>query len=571
MEILVAHPGRPVGPFAELRRVHAPSLPPRHVRSSGLIRRPCDTPAVPCRHGLGSPHARPGARRRRLPLCRVHRDLAALGGALPRLRRVEHARPSAGTPRRIPEGAGGGPAGAAAGRRLDGRHPPVPTGVSELDRVMGGGVVAGSVTLLFGPPGIGKSTLLFQVLSSLCSHGARRHAGLGRGVAGPGAGTGVAHRPGAPAPLGPRRARRRGDRGRRRAPPPGARGRGLAAVRLRSRAGPARRQPGPGARLRRAADPHGQVERCPAAPGGPRDQGRRPGRAPGRRAPGRHRPLLRRRPPPRPPRPDLGQAPLRAGRGGRHLRDARRRPARRARPRPAPARGPHGRRSRQRRWCPSCRGAARCSSRCRRCSVPAPAAARGRRGRRPWASTRRGPTSSSPSWPAAPRSRSRRRPRCSPPPSAASRSPSRRPTWPSPWPWRRSSPTSPSPPDVVVFGELGLAGEVRTVPGADRRLAEAHRAGFTRALVPASMAGAPAAAPPGLIVHGVRTLAEALAPGHDRRPAYGVSRVRCPGGRRCRRQPASERRAGDDCAGHQAPRGPRPDTAGQARRADPGR
>ena len=45
------------------------------------------------------------------------------------------------------------------------------------------------------------------------------------------------------------------------------------------------------------------------------------------------------------------------------------------------------------------------------------------------------------------------------------------------------------PPDVVVFGELGLAGEVRTVPGADRRLAEAHRAGFTRALVPASMAG----------------------------------------------------------------------------------
>ena len=29
------------------------------------------------------------------------------------------------------------------------------------------------------------------------------------------------------------------------------------------------------------------------------------------------------------------------------------------------------------------------------------------------------------------------------------------------------------PPDVVVFGELGLAGEVRTVPGADRRLAEA--------------------------------------------------------------------------------------------------
>ena len=63
---------------------------------------------------------------------------------------------------------------------------------------------------------------------------------------------------------------------------------------------------------------------------------------------------------------------------------------------------------------------------------------------------------------------------------------------------------------VLKARELGLAGEVRTVPGADRRLAEAHRAGFARALVPASMSGAPAAAPPGLRVHGVRTLAEAL-------------------------------------------------------------
>jgi len=48
---------------------------------------------------------------------------------------------------------------------------PLPTGVSELDRVMGGGVVGGSVTLLFGPPGIGKSTLLFQVLSSVAATG----------------------------------------------------------------------------------------------------------------------------------------------------------------------------------------------------------------------------------------------------------------------------------------------------------------------------------------------------------------------------------------------------------------
>ncbi len=38
-----------------------------------------------------------------------------------------------------------------------------PTGVSELDRVLGGGLVPGSVTLLGGEPGIGKSTLLLQV------------------------------------------------------------------------------------------------------------------------------------------------------------------------------------------------------------------------------------------------------------------------------------------------------------------------------------------------------------------------------------------------------------------------
>ena len=71
----------------------------------------------------------------------------------------------------------------------------------------------------------------------------------------------------------------------------------------------------------------------------------------------------------------------------------------------------------------------------------------------------------------------------------------------------------PVPADLVVFGELGLAGEVRTVPGVERRLAEAQRAGFARALVPSSALGdatASAPGPAGLVVHGVRTLAEAL-------------------------------------------------------------
>ena len=42
-----------------------------------------------------------------------------------------------------------------------------PTGIGELDRVLGGGVVDGGVTLIGGDPGIGKSTLLLQALDAL--------------------------------------------------------------------------------------------------------------------------------------------------------------------------------------------------------------------------------------------------------------------------------------------------------------------------------------------------------------------------------------------------------------------
>ncbi len=43
---------------------------------------------------------------------------------------------------------------------------PRPTGIGELDRVMGGGIIPGSVTLLGGEPGVGKSTLLLQLLAT---------------------------------------------------------------------------------------------------------------------------------------------------------------------------------------------------------------------------------------------------------------------------------------------------------------------------------------------------------------------------------------------------------------------
>ncbi|MGM0786550.1 MAG: ATPase domain-containing protein, partial [Thermodesulfobacteriota bacterium] len=45
------------------------------------------------------------------------------------------------------------------------------TGVAEFDRVLGGGIIAGSLVLIGGDPGIGKSTLLLQVLQQLAADG----------------------------------------------------------------------------------------------------------------------------------------------------------------------------------------------------------------------------------------------------------------------------------------------------------------------------------------------------------------------------------------------------------------
>src|SRR5260370_41325180 len=48
------------------------------------------------------------------------------------------------------------------------------------------------------------------------------------------------------------------------------------------------------------------------------------------------------------------------------------------------------------------------------------------------------------------------------------------------------------PSDVVAFGEVGLAGEIRSVAGIGRRLAEAGRVGFRRAVVPGGTDAIPA-------------------------------------------------------------------------------
>jgi len=51
--------------------------------------------------------------------------------------------------------------------------PRIPSGIDEFDRVLGGGIVPGSVTLLGGDPGIGKSTLLLQAAAALAGRGRR--------------------------------------------------------------------------------------------------------------------------------------------------------------------------------------------------------------------------------------------------------------------------------------------------------------------------------------------------------------------------------------------------------------
>ena len=58
------------------------------------------------------------------------------------------------------------------------------TGIGELDRVLGGGIVPGSLTLVGGDPGIGKSTLLLQAMKCLSDAGGEvfQHDADGRAV-----------------------------------------------------------------------------------------------------------------------------------------------------------------------------------------------------------------------------------------------------------------------------------------------------------------------------------------------------------------------------------------------------
>ena len=66
----------------------------------------------------------------------------------------------------------------------------------------------------------------------------------------------------------------------------------------------------------------------------------------------------------------------------------------------------------------------------------------------------------------------------------------------------------PLPRELIVFGEVGLAGEIRPVPNGLERLNEAAKHGFKKAIVP--LANKPKNAPDGMTVVGVKNLQEAL-------------------------------------------------------------
>lgn len=85
---------------------------------------------------------------------------------------AEDAGPGGGAPRTVAARPGGAPARPIGDIDVETARAR-PTGVDELDRVLGGGLVPGAVVLLAGEPGVGKSTLLLDV-AARAARGGRR-------------------------------------------------------------------------------------------------------------------------------------------------------------------------------------------------------------------------------------------------------------------------------------------------------------------------------------------------------------------------------------------------------------
>lgn len=65
--------------------------------------------------------------------------------------------------------------------------------------------------------------------------------------------------------------------------------------------------------------------------------------------------------------------------------------------------------------------------------------------------------------------------------------------------------------NTVAFGEIGLSGELRSVPRAQARVNEAARMGFTRCILPAASLKQINSAPEGIKLLGVKRLSDAVA------------------------------------------------------------
>ena len=307
-----------------------------------------------------------------------------LARPLPRLRRVRddasrRPRRSAAAPRRRSRAAAAPP----RRRRRRGGRARSPTGVPELDRVLGGGLVPASLVLVGGEPGVGKSTLLLVGARrdlARPARAARHRRGVGR--------AGEAARRAA------RRLRRRRDPRRDRARRRLRDARARAAGRLRDRLGAdalvVRRSARRPARSRRCARRPARLLRVSKEAGVAtflvghvtKDGSvAGPARA---RAPRRLRAPVRGRPLPRPSHPARGQEPLRLDERARRLRDDRRRASSACPTRRRSSASTHAGRDRRGRHLHA-RGHAAAAARdpvARRADRPRDAAA-GRHGRRP--------------------------------------------------------------------------------------------------------------------------------------------------------------------------------------------
>ena len=322
----------------------------------------------------------------RLRLPGVRRAVAEVARPLRRLRRVELAR--RGARGRATAAAGGGASLRAAPARRPARGSTADIEIAQhaaaVDRRSTSSIACsaaascpGSLVLLGGEPGIGKSTLLLQAAANMARDHRPGALQLGRGIRAPDQvarrAAGGRRRAALSARRNVPRAHPRGDR----AHQAGARHRRFDSDGVLAEVPVGARQHRPGARGGDAAAVHGQGTERADVPRRPRHQGRQPRRAQGARARRRHRAVFRGRAPSLASRRARREEPVRRGQRARRVRDDVGRPAPGAESVEAVSRRAAARTRPGRRCSARSRARGRFSSRCRRSSAPAPTAPRG--------------------------------------------------------------------------------------------------------------------------------------------------------------------------------------------------